>query len=540
MKKKITTTELANYIAQREGTSKSSAEAFVRKFFEVIERGLMEDKYVKIKGLGTFKLVVVGERESVNVQTGERFQISGHTKVSFTPDSSLKELVNRPFAHFMAVDLNDETEAEELDAIDQRMAEEYKDLDNANNEDVNEDINEDVNDADTEEEEECPDEDMEDIPEAERDDVQEHHGATQEQVCEEPETKPSQSTDTEVAVGASVREPAATHENETEDTDGPEIHTDSPIISISTGEMHQTSTAPMTTSHPASSLHDAHTAQSEGTLNRQEAEDHPASHDEEKEDDKPYMQPEADDICVSDPHPINHHAEQTATHFSPTTTNSMGYAYSEVPSRKKHNWWKTATIAICAMLLMACCYYAGYFRLLCPTCELSPLFDSWNNNAQPSEPKAQSNSKPQPTKASLQKDATNGQGQQQVSITRNQDNASPLVPETVGKEQKASSTQDGGKAQGEFEKTVQTPPPAPQASAKANTASSNQAPVSTAQPQSTFHKVKAGENLTRIVRRHYGSESYVNMVIKRNHLKNANNVTVGMVLELPPKPQNSK
>ena len=116
MDNKILLQDIADFLCHRSGITKREAEQFVRAFFEVIQQGLERDQYVKIKGFGTFKLVEVGQRESVNINTGERFQINGHTKVSFTPDTSLKDLVNRPFSHFQTVILNDETAIEELDA----------------------------------------------------------------------------------------------------------------------------------------------------------------------------------------------------------------------------------------------------------------------------------------------------------------------------------------------------------------------------------------------------------------------------------------
>ena len=116
MDNKILLQDIADFLCYRSGITKREAEQFVRAFFEVIQQGLERDQYVKIKGFGTFKLVEGGQRESVNINTGERFQINGHTKVSFTPDTSLKDLVNRPFSHFQTVILNDETAIEELDA----------------------------------------------------------------------------------------------------------------------------------------------------------------------------------------------------------------------------------------------------------------------------------------------------------------------------------------------------------------------------------------------------------------------------------------
>ena len=78
--------------------------------FDLIEETLATEKYVKVKGLGPFKLTEVDSRESVNVNTGERIEIQGHTKVSFTPDTSMKDLINKPFAHFETVILNDGVE----------------------------------------------------------------------------------------------------------------------------------------------------------------------------------------------------------------------------------------------------------------------------------------------------------------------------------------------------------------------------------------------------------------------------------------------
>ena len=116
MDNKILLQDITEFLCQRSGVTKREAEQFVRSFFDVIQQGLERDQYVKIKGFGTFKLVEVGQRESVNIKTGERFQINGHTKVSFTPDNALKDLVNRPFSHFQTVTLNDETAIEELEA----------------------------------------------------------------------------------------------------------------------------------------------------------------------------------------------------------------------------------------------------------------------------------------------------------------------------------------------------------------------------------------------------------------------------------------
>lgn len=118
MDTKILIQDLAKELAAQKSIDKKAALAFVQSFFDVILEGLRTEKYVKIKGLGTFKLVDVESRESMNIHTGERFEIQGHAKISFTPDATLKELINKPFAHFETVPLADDVTEAELDAID--------------------------------------------------------------------------------------------------------------------------------------------------------------------------------------------------------------------------------------------------------------------------------------------------------------------------------------------------------------------------------------------------------------------------------------
>ena len=113
MNEKITLQDLINLFSEKQGMNKKDAEVFVRTMFELIEEALATEKYVKIKGFGTFKLTEVDSRESVNVNTGERIEIQGHTKISFTPDATMKDLINKPFSHFETVILNEGVELED-------------------------------------------------------------------------------------------------------------------------------------------------------------------------------------------------------------------------------------------------------------------------------------------------------------------------------------------------------------------------------------------------------------------------------------------
>ncbi len=107
MNDKINQQFFVDLLAEKHNLNKHDAENFVREFFFLIKEGLANEKLVKVKGLGTFKLVEVDSRESINIHTGERFEIQGYEKVSFTPENSLRELINRPFEHFDTVLLND-------------------------------------------------------------------------------------------------------------------------------------------------------------------------------------------------------------------------------------------------------------------------------------------------------------------------------------------------------------------------------------------------------------------------------------------------
>ena len=110
---KVTIQDLVDGLSKKVGLSRRGAESFVKSFFLVIEESLDRDSYVKIKGLGTFKLIDIDSRESVDVNTNERIIIHGYRKVSFTPDSNLKERINKPFAHYETIQLKDGVQFDE-------------------------------------------------------------------------------------------------------------------------------------------------------------------------------------------------------------------------------------------------------------------------------------------------------------------------------------------------------------------------------------------------------------------------------------------
>lgn len=116
---KVTNSELAKLVAKKNKLAVKGVENFLSTMFDVIDEGLHADRIVKVKGLGTFKITDVKQRESVNVNTGERVIIDGHSKVSFTPDAAMKELVNKPFAQFETVVVNDNVDVAVLEKVDE-------------------------------------------------------------------------------------------------------------------------------------------------------------------------------------------------------------------------------------------------------------------------------------------------------------------------------------------------------------------------------------------------------------------------------------
>lgn len=112
---KFSLNTLGKLLADKSGLSQVEAELFIRKMFDVCNQRLDADKQVKIKWLGTFKVQATKDRESINVNTGERFTIEGRDKLTFTPDNILKEIVNKPFAQFETVVVNDGVDFDEID-----------------------------------------------------------------------------------------------------------------------------------------------------------------------------------------------------------------------------------------------------------------------------------------------------------------------------------------------------------------------------------------------------------------------------------------
>ena len=120
---KISLPELASTLQERRQLNKKEASQFVNEMFRIIQESLDQDKLVKVKGLGTFRIIDVEDRESVNVNTGDRVLIEGHGKITFTPDALMKELVNKPFSQFETVVLNEGVDFDDATLDENTIAE---------------------------------------------------------------------------------------------------------------------------------------------------------------------------------------------------------------------------------------------------------------------------------------------------------------------------------------------------------------------------------------------------------------------------------
>lgn len=401
--------------AADETLDKKTCEVFARTLFEVVEEALLSDKFVKVKGFGTFKLVAVSDRESVNINTGERFQIEGHTKVSFIPDNTLKEEINRPFAHFETIDLSDETEQAELDAIDAAAAEEA--LENEEAEETVEEVAEEMP-ADEPTEEVVEEEVKEEVPEE----------VLKEEPVEEAEEP--------------MEEPVATE--------------------------------PQT------------------IVTAEKKEEKPAKAEE----------PAADTTLESEKAPEPEAEEQEE---APTAL-PVSYEYTEQAPRRPFNWWKAIGVFFFVLALMLLSYFAGYYRLLCPCIIGLP---EWTE-PQPAQPAA----KVQPAKTAPAK-------------------PQPAPAETTAPKISENPLNSENPEQPEARKSKPAKPdPAPrkQQSAPAEVAPAPPADTTVAtQP----HTVARGETLYSIARKYYGSDKYVNVIIRHNRIKNPNNIEKGTTLQIP-------
>lgn len=509
MKKKLLLQDFADHIALREGISKKDADTFARAFFDTIEQGLHEDKFVKIKGFGTFKLVAVSDRESINVNTGERIQISGHTKVSFTPDNSMKELVNRPFAHFESVDLNDDTDTTEFEVIDREMEEEERNLLAALEALANAGEDEDE-DAETPDTDEAKTEDMEDDDEASaEDETGEEEAMPETETTEMPVTMVADPDQTE-ATGLVVTHPESISELAHPEPEEPD---DTPVRKVSIAaenEAEEPVLIPIATDSDPNvpMIEEPGDTESKDTNNpanppQKNGTNTAAGTDEQTTKIKTGTDEE---IVVTSPKTIN---PQPDGH----TSNTLGYTYNEVPSRRKHNPWKTATLVLITLCLMGLSYFVGYFRIFCP-CSFPFLQEELQQPAptRPQMPTASEPAKPMQAKPK----------QADKTVNTPVETGAKAAPETTPTQPRTES-QHTSQPTDKAVSTQQRPTAKPTAN-----------PTQQEKPmRPAYHTVGTGDNLYRISRKYYGDDSHVSEIMRVNNLNSEGVISKGMKLKLP-------
>ena len=445
MKQKLLLSDFAQWLSEKEGITKKEAQTFLRTLFQIVEQGLTDDQFVKIKGLGTFKLVTVNERESVNINTGERFQIGEHNKIAFIPDASMKEIINRPFAHFESVDLSDETDTAELDAVDEAVKQEFPP-----------------------------------ISEEETSTAEESIPTTVEVITESshPTSLPEKQKD--------VTEEVSEESNLTE-----EIPTEFATITEGLEEKKAEEKAEETEALAQAEETEAH-AQTEETEALAQTEETEALAQAEavvitaKETASESQTPEEALTPEETPIQVVSTSEKTdamgtdaeISVSQPTTLTVSGAAVEEEEDTRRP-WLRRTLMALFVLLLCTASYFAGYYRLLCPPCA----------STAPTAPAAK-----------VQPDSTQAK-----------------KPQAAKKDSAAVSAAS---------QTVSKP--------------LNEAKDSVKQPQkqeeavTRTHTIRVGDNLSRIARKYYGDDHYVDFIIRKNNLKNADNIHVGKVLVLPP------
>ena len=533
MDNKILLQDIADFLCYRSGITKREAEQFVRAFFEVIQQGLERDQYVKIKGFGTFKLVEVGQRESVNINTGERFQINGHTKVSFTPDTSLKDLVNRPFSHFQTVILNDETAIEELDACtvpedSEQLNEEVSILESqipATEEEENTSM---INDKEAEanqSESEANQSESEQIISTE---IEENEPKQESEETNEPMSKevvtPIPLSEVTTSLSNSEEEKDTTEDSMTKIEDSPSTETD---------KEQQVVTVPIPLSEPIDT--EVSVASDATSSEKSDEESLPTegdSTDTQCDVASPILPPipspevlassipketAENDNFRSDGADRASSEEAFDSIVAIETEQGMQYLVSQKAMRKLKRW-KTISIVLFAILVTFSLFTLSFLSELFTKCDVET---NSSFETTPIEDEEQIYAADSSTTDSLH-----------ASDTTDVKLITPANVDSIINKKRAAS-----KAPVVAEKTVAEATPAlreenRQATKQAALPQVNRGSYKITGTRST-HVVSRGETLTSIAEREYGSKSFANYIAIYNGLKDANYVHAGTTLRLP-------
>ena len=497
MNNKILLQQLTDALAARAGITKRKADAFVRAFFDVAEEGLTTEAFLKIKGFATFKIITVSERESVNINTGERFQINGHEKISFTPDTAFKELVNRPFSHFTTINLEDDLDLSEWEGMSNFAEEESERAENpsadaAEIDETTETLTEEAAETLTNGSAEPSAVTENPIEIAESSENEEPSTLVEMADSETVSEAGEQSEAAEIAeLGSALAEAVAAEPAIVSEVSHPEEKADD-------GKEEGKEESVETTEESIGTAEESVEAAEESVETAEESTETAEGSEVAETEEEPLLQAQGNAV------PQHESEEKPAIVINNTLP------------EQKHNGWRTACVVIGVLLLMAMSYFVGYYRLLCP-CYTDFLF-----TATPSEETA--------APARQQTAAETPKAKAESSTTQTS------APQTTAKDSttKAENTQQ------------KTETPQPKAT-DSQTAAQNRRKAELAAAKKyrqtsgpylitgvvRTHVMAPGDNLYLLAKKEYGNKDMASYIIFHNQLSNPDLIQLGQKIEIP-------
>lgn len=521
---KITLTNIAEELALKSGLSKDAADNFMRAIVDTIEKGLHDDNIVKIKGLGTFKLMEVSDRGSIDVNTGERITIKGYTKVTFTPDSAMKEFINRPFAHFEPTELNEGFQDEELIVDEGQAAANTEELEEATSTPLPANADSDVN----------------------TDNIQEAAPQSEELQSEEPkaeETAEETAEEIEVVDTDIQDAPAQEKVAESENVDSTEMEAAENIDSIESGERIE-SIEDAEDMEPSEIVATDNTEDSE-TMEEEEGvavqttdqEQTPESSGETSAD----LQTEsgANPDVVSDNMDMTEEKEEAVTTTRTSKTEKETKTEEKKTEEKRPEKPKSrrgCRVAGClfGIVFILTAIVAGYFAVV-PTNEKEKLNGQSDITVNPH----------------LEKDLDKNWEDETLHAGNNSTDALPShnePKEETAENQEAPGSDDVVESEKAEQKattaaapaTVATPDSYSPLQITASLAAKSIKDITVADTTDytigstlTKHELKSGETIIQLARKYYGDKRLWPYIVKYNNITDFNKVAVGMIIEIP-------
>lgn len=499
---KITLTNIAEELALKSGLSKDAADNFMRAIVDTIEKGLHDDNIVKIKGLGTFKLMEVSDRGSIDVNTGERITIKGYTKVTFTPDSAMKEFINRPFAHFEPTELNEGFQDEELIVDEGQAAANTEELEEATSTPLPANADSDVN----------------------TDNIQEAAPQSEELQLEEPkaeETAEETAEEIEVVDTDIQDAPAQEKVAESENVDSTEMEAAENIDSIEHDECTESIEV----------AEDVEPSEVVATDNTEEAE---------------AMEEVAADVQTTDQEQTPENADETSADLQTESganpdvvSDNMDMTEEKRTEEKRPEKPKSrrgCRVAGClfGIVFIITAIVAGYFAVV-PTNEKEKLNGQSDITVNPH----------------LEKDLDKNWEDETLHAGNNSTDALPShnePKEETAENQEAPGSDDVVESEKAEQKataaaapaTVATPDSYSPLQIAASLAAKSIKDITVADTTDytigstlTKHELKSGETIIQLARKYYGDKRLWPYIVKYNNIADFNKVAVGMIIEIP-------